>query len=1137
MTEPRLVRRVIQQHLLGRGYVVPGFVPHAHCYGLQRSELETLVTEGELSLSLSSSSEEVILVSRPATEKTPFRGQALDTQQRHPSGLVRRAELHGLIHLLLEARARRGLFDGETVRTRIDQLGRTEFEEIRSTLEHDDLLLPPAGDLEVYIEFAALFLELSQFAPDLLVTTFPGLEDHDDVLDVLAQDLDLDQLLDRSPKSSFPSSRPALPPREAAEARPVVTEKVGMRLLRRARRARQRKDDDRALLACGLATLCEQPSTRQRASQELRQDAERFAARLARAQWSPPQAVSWMDVLERLALTAARQPRPWSGAESGVLRALRKAINSFETPGFIVDVPSWILSWGKRPALRRREAAHLLAVARHVEVAYEQTEGVRLKKQHRMELHALLRTARDGARQQVRLTLGRRVTNTLRQVGLRPRSGPEMQARDHLVEELLDRVLERGFLSLSQLRDSISQHELKLPDLSQTTDLLRGDPLLLADEGLSRQLDGIHRRGDVYLRWLQKLSSLPFGTSLGRVLALWLLLPALGAFTIVEGFVLIFGPVAQWLGASGWQFNWPAFGVTALAIVGLLHSEWLRIAFRLLLDAMGWLLSLVFLKLPRALLGGVFFQRLLRHPNFRAFVRMLAVPAGLASVTYWATPVGADETLLRWGATVSTFVVVAFVMGSRLGYWLEDFYLENVAPAWSTLSRQWIPSLLRAVGRTFSAAMAALEDASHRIGDALRFRQSASVLGVVFAGGAGLVWAVVAYLVRLYVTLLVEPEVNPLKHFPVVTVAHKLMLPFLPDLLVALERPLAILGPILGGAIAGVTVFLLPSVFGFLAWELKANYRLYRATRARFVEPTRFGPHGETCRELLVEGLHSGTIPKLYARLRRAAERQVERRARYGGEPSPLARSNVGRFHRKLHEVERSIRHLVERELLPPLRAATGFPFPELELRRIDISSNRLRIQLAQEREPSVALLELTIEQLGGRLVASLSRKALLEELSKEQLVIFENVLAVFYHRAQIDLVREQLEEELQSHPALEGIGAASWDYEVQEQGLVVRLEDDELEFVFDLDTYFRKKLKPKVVRARAKKKLGQLPRLDSSRILYQQQRVAFEEWERAWHAASEPDVELPRLLLGARLLGRPESPGQRTALDAGNGP
>jgi hypothetical protein len=33
--------------------------------------------------------------------------------------------------------------------------------------------------------------------------------------------------------------------------------------------------------------------------------------------------------------------------------------------------------------------------------------------------------------------------------------------------------------------------------------------------------------------------------------------------------------------------------------------------------------------------------------------------------------------------------------------------------------------------------------------------------------------------------VLVEPQVNPVKHFPIVTIGHKLMLPFLPAITAA----------------------------------------------------------------------------------------------------------------------------------------------------------------------------------------------------------------------------------------------------------------------------------------------------------------------------------------------------------------
>ncbi len=41
-----------------------------------------------------------------------------------------------------------------------------------------------------------------------------------------------------------------------------------------------------------------------------------------------------------------------------------------------------------------------------------------------------------------------------------------------------------------------------------------------------------------------------------------------------------------------------------------------------------------------------------------------------------------------------------------------------------------------------------------------------------------MLWFFVAYVVRFCVNLLIEPQVNPIKHFPVVTVSHKLLWPF-----------------------------------------------------------------------------------------------------------------------------------------------------------------------------------------------------------------------------------------------------------------------------------------------------------------------------------------------------------------------
>ena len=48
------------------------------------------------------------------------------------------------------------------VRERIHTLGQIEFDEVRSVLDQDDLLLPPGDDVTTYTELVALYLELRE---------------------------------------------------------------------------------------------------------------------------------------------------------------------------------------------------------------------------------------------------------------------------------------------------------------------------------------------------------------------------------------------------------------------------------------------------------------------------------------------------------------------------------------------------------------------------------------------------------------------------------------------------------------------------------------------------------------------------------------------------------------------------------------------------------------------------------------------------------------------------------------------------------------------------------------------------------------------------------------------------------------
>src|SRR5262249_3048588 len=75
----------------------------------------------------------------------------------------------------------------------------------------------------------------------------------------------------------------------------------------------------------------------------------------------------------------------------------------------------------------------------------------------------------------------------------------------------------------------LSRNQLKLPDLIEAQEFVRGDPLLRLDRRLATLLDGVYRPGEFYLRWLERFTALGFGTVNGRKLSRYFVFPFGGA--------------------------------------------------------------------------------------------------------------------------------------------------------------------------------------------------------------------------------------------------------------------------------------------------------------------------------------------------------------------------------------------------------------------------------------------------------------------------------------------------------------------------------------------------------------------------------------------------------------------------------
>ena len=262
LLEDRVLRRVIKKHRR-----LPGIglqVPHARCYTLPRADLVSLVERDELHVDPAALPAHVAIVggSRPA----------LAAGDKRELSRAWRVIFLARIHQAFDALLADTAITPASVRERINRIGQTEFDEIRSVLRQEDLLLPPADDTTTYGEFVALYLELQHFAPRSLDRTFPTL-DLARVDAAIALDFDGPALLAAARPAGAPEApivdEPA-PPVRAPDDRAA-----GVDSSARTRASRARGKGNRAR----AAILSLRAGDREMA----RQDLDELGARLARA--------------------------------------------------------------------------------------------------------------------------------------------------------------------------------------------------------------------------------------------------------------------------------------------------------------------------------------------------------------------------------------------------------------------------------------------------------------------------------------------------------------------------------------------------------------------------------------------------------------------------------------------------------------------------------------------------------------------------------------------------------------------------------------------------------------------------------------------------------------------------------------
>ncbi|MFO0821018.1 MAG: hypothetical protein U1A77_23940 [Pirellulales bacterium] len=1024
LIEARILRRVVRMDRR-----LPGFglsTLHRRSYSIERDRLLSFVDRDELELPPGIDLPRiVILLAKPEDESYSNEASEDQLRRRYRQLLYRECVRVEILRRIFDVPSRT-----DWAELRRQEIGEIEFAEARAVLLRDELLFPAPTDLETYVEFAAVYLELRYFAPLDPPCYFPAIRDWTAIDSLVSRDVDHARIFARLQATEL-----AWPPIHAEhgvdlpdlrDTAALEGERISLSDFRRAQAQAEQAatigNGVKAALIHTRAALAGPVEFASESHEAARVELLGVARRLQRALGlDEEEADPWRDALAPLLVPAARGF--WAN-EARLLHDIQKVCVELERGVYRLDLIEWIRTLGARPIRRPLPLLRDALVIKHLRTAARRVASARIPAVDRERLAQLIERALIRAEQQSRDHLRPVIEGVFEEVGLIPQNIPEKVARRKIVEELLDGVVEHSHINMANLRDAISKNDLKLPDVGTIFDLVRGDRLLRADRRLDRELDGLYRRAAIYQRWPQTISSIVFGTNVGRIFTKYGALPYGGAYLTLEflrhltagmtGHKAAAQPAAEDAAVAalpqvevasrpGWLF----YSLVALLgtwILLLMQRPAFR-AWNYQQLAQAWrFVRKVIVDLPKRFVNSRIVRRILDSQAYLA-LRNYVIRPGLATLAIQLTARLAGYSFSPRLA-FEVFLGVNLFLNSPGGRYLSEIAADFLVRLWHELTARVFAYVFQSIMALFNRLLVALERVVYVVDEWLLFRrgdnkflQAAKLLG-------GVVWFFLAYIVVFVFTLLVEPQINPIKHFPVVTVSHKLILPTGP---LFVKHLTPYVGQVKANTLVWTTIWLIPGVFGFLVWELKENWRLYAANRSRSLRPSLIGRHGETMVRLLRPGFHSGTLAKAYQSLRRAAEKE---------EATGLG-NRVSAKRVPIEHVEQSVQRFVERELLALLEEAGFQRGAVLRLASVHAATNRVEVEIENSRfADSPALL--TWQDYEGKLVGQIERNGWLDQLSPNDQTTFATALNGLFRRAGID--------ETSGTFPLTGQSATKWD-------------------------------------------------------------------------------------------------------------
>ncbi len=1094
-----------------------------------------------------------------------------EAEEPHRRRILWRRLFHGMVDEWLLKRRTSGQWRRSLVRSWIEALGETTLKEIRSVLREDRLIGSDTSEPQILAEFATAWLELKWFEPEAMPLVFPALgQIRSEAVRWIGVEVPASRLYEASrlpganlaspwmgaewitemwqpsqgdevsarahenhaaslePPQAVTGSIPLANPRQAAEERGMgmlarFVQRVRGRFSKTPDSPRLRLTQARAVgrlamrqgnfvRAARWAVIEKNLAEAAGATNDRTTDPipliEALAKRLSDALRMEETADAWKTVLVRL---FEADPGGFWSRDARALYDLQRVAIDAEKPVYVVDWGRYLRSFGREPARRMLPDVPYVMMLRHLRSALRRLPGLAVDEVVKRSLRRLLEDAIHRTENRFRAHVRPLAESSLEEAGFVPANLPERIAIRSTVDQIIDQVVEHGYFGLGHLRDTISRNAVKMQDLTGPAEWLRGDALLRADALLAKRMDGIYRRGELYLRLLQRASAAVFAVPFGRLVTWYGILPFFGAFMLMGGLYFIPEELNHWVLERfdlhlyvPHQLN-PLTHTNNVFLVGIfllvmIHHAGFREWVLLTLRRAGLYLRGVVWDWPRRVLAVPIIKLVFGSFYVAQAWKWVLKPLLVTAIIWWRIPdkdLARNSDLITGLGAIYVAMVVAF--NSRPGRDFQEHVLEWVSWFWRRFGVAVFVSLYRFLADLFETLSETVNRTLYAIDEFIRFRRSRGRYLEWFSGSLGLIWGMSLYVFRFVFNLLVEPQINPIKHFPVVTVSHKFLLPMIPMLA-------ATIIPFFDGdkkqatAAATVIMSVIPGAIGFIVWELKENWKLYEANRPRTLGPVRIGHHGESLPRLFTPGFHSGTVPKLLHRMRRARHKGLRT-----GRMGKLVELSLSYL-----QVEHALRNFFEREWLRLVNGSAAFRERPLRVGPMWITNHGVTAKVVQDDGTPVVTVRFDSEDTWIIAETTLHKKS--TDLRGEQWQCLKVSLAGLFSQCGVDMTTTQIERTGLLRPLARVL--------VEEDGLIVfpdPLYRPRERFIYDLS-------QPGLIEPRTKPITDPLaildgilpewrsdedddpwPAIESERINLKRTPVSWAEWVVYWGKGGRP--------------------------------